>query len=291
MKKFVFLAGLVLLIGCQQKQQQIDRLSVVTDSLSRIAADKDSAILEFLSGFNEIQENLDSIKEVEKLVTVATSNQGELKGNQKQQIMEDIVLLNQLLQKNKDLSASLQNKLNNANSKVGQLQGMVGEFERMVSNLNAQIEAKDAEILTLSRDIERLNIDISQLASQVEQVTQEVQEKSEVIENQTVELNKAWYALGTVKELEDNFVLEKSGGVLGMGRTLKIRKDFNRAYFSEVDIRSFNLLPLQVKKARVITVHPVDSYHVTGEKTADTLFVDNATEFWKASKYLVVVLD
>ncbi len=291
MKKLLFVSGFLLLMSCQQKQQQIDRLGVVTDSLAMVAAEKDSAILEFLSGFNEIQENLDSIKQVEKLVTIATSGQGELRGNQKQQIMEDISLLNQLLQKNKELTASLQNKLNNANSKVGQLQGMVTEFERMISNLNQQIEVKDTEIAQLSRDIERLNIDISQLTGQVEEVTREVQEKEEVIETQTAELNKAWYAMGTVKELEDNMVLEKSGGVLGMGRTLKIRKDFNRDYFSEVDIRTFTLLPLQVKKARVLSVHPPESWHITGIKTADTLFIDNSGDFWKASKYLLVVLD
>ncbi len=291
MKKWFLVVFVVALAGCQQKQQQIDRLGVVTDSLAQVAYEKDSAIMEFLAGFNEIQENLDSIKMVEKLVTVKSSQGGELKGSQKQQILEDIALLNQLLQKNKELTGSLQKKLSGANAKVGQLQGMVVEFEKMVANLNTQIETKDAEIAQLSQDIQRLNIDVSQLTSQVEQVSQEVQEKTQVIENQTVELNKAYFAMGTVRELTDNNVLEKSGGVLGMGRTLKMRKDFNRDYFSEVDIRNFSMLPLMVKKAKVVTVHPAGSYHITGEKTADTLFVDNSQEFWKASKYLLIVLD
>jgi len=291
MKKWFLIIFVVALVGCQKKQQQIDRLGVVTDSLAQVAYEKDSAIMEFLAGFNEIQENLDSIKTVEKLVTVKSAQGGELKGSQKKQILEDIALLNQLLQKNKELTASLQKKLSGANAKVGQLQGMVAEFEKMVANLNTQIETKDAEIAQLSQDIQRLNIDVSQLTSQVQQVSQEVAEKTQVIENQTVELNKAYFAMGTVKELADNNVLEKSGGVLGMGRTLKMRKDFNRDYFTEVDIRNFSMLPLNVKKAKVVTVHPAGSYHVTGEKKADTLFVDNSQEFWKASKYLLIVLD
>lgn len=291
MKKWFLFIMVIALAGCQKKNQQIDRLSVVRDSLAQVAYEKDSAIMDFLTAFNEIQENLDSIKTVEKLVTVTSAQPGELKGSQKKQILEDIALLNQLLQKNKELTASLQKKLNGANAKVGQLQGMVAEFEKMVASLNTQIESKDVEIAQLTQDIQRLNIDVSQLTSQVQQVTQEVQEKTQVIENQTVELNKAFYAMGTVKELTDNNVLEKSGGVLGMGRTLKMRKDFNRDYFSEVDIRSFGMLPLMVKKARVITVHPAESFHITGEKRADTLFVDNTQEFWKASKYLLIVLD
>jgi SMC interacting uncharacterized protein involved in chromosome segregation len=291
MKKLVWLFFTVLLIGCQQKQQQIDRLSALRDSLAQVSSEKDSAIVEFLTGFNEIQANLDSIKTAEKLVTINSARPGELGSSQKKQILEDIALLNQLIQKNKDLVASLQKKLTNANSKIGQLQGMVSEFEKMVETLNARIEEKDAEIAQLTKEVQRLNIDISQLTEQVQKVTQESQEKSETIESQVRELNRAFYAIGTAKELTENNILEKTGGVLGMGRTMKMKKDFNREYFSEVDIRYFTVLPLMVKKARVISVHPATSYHITGEKTADTLFIDNPKEFWKASKYLLLVVD
>jgi myosin heavy subunit len=291
MKKLSWVILTLLLFGCQQKQQQIDRLSALRDSLAQVSSEKDSAIVEFLTGFNEIQANLDSIKTAEKLVTLSAVQPGELGSNQKKQILEDIALLNQLIQKNKDLTASLQKKLNNANSKIGQLQGMISEFEKMVENLNARIEEKDAEIAQLTTEVQRLNIDISQLTEQVQKITQESQEKSQTIESQVRELNKAFYAIGTAKELTDNNILEKSGGVLGMGRTMKMKKDFNREYFSEVDIRHFTVLPLMVKKARVISVHPATSFHITGEKTADTLFIDNPEEFWKASKYLLLVVD
>jgi len=291
MKKCFLFVLITVFFGCQQKQHQIDRLSTVRDSLSKVASEKDSAIVEFLSGFNEIQENLDSIKNVEKLVTLSSSQHGELKSSQKQQIIEDIALLNQLLQKNKEMTATLQKKLNNANSKIGQLQGMVSELQKMVETLNSEIEAKDADIAKLTQDVQRLNIDVSQLTDQVQKVSQDNQEKAQTIENQTVELNKAYYAMGTVKELRDNNVLEKEGRVLGMGGALKMKKDFNHDYFSEVDIRRFSVLPLMVKKARVITVHPVTSFHITGTKTSDTLFIDNSSEFWKASKYLVIVVN
>jgi myosin heavy subunit len=292
MKKLLilFLLGTAL-FGCKQRQQQIDRLSMVRDSLTQVAYEKDSAIMEFLTGFNEIQSNLDSIKTIEKLVTVSSSQSGELKSSQKKQIIEDIALLNQLLQKNKEMTATLQKKLNGANAKIGQLQGLVAEFEKMVANLNAQVEMKDAEIAQLTQDVQRLNIDVSQLTNQVQKVTQESQEKTTVIDKQTVALNKAYYAIGTVKELKENGVLEKEGGVLGLGRTLKMKKDFNRDYFTEVDIRKFDILPLMVKKVKVVSVHPVGSYHISGEKRADTLFIDNSQEFWKVSKYLLIALD
>jgi hypothetical protein len=45
-----------------------------------------------------------------------------------------------------------------------------------------------------------------------------------------------------------------------------------------------------VKKAEIISVHPAGSFHISGGKrTADTLYIDNKAEFWKASKYLVIL--
>jgi outer membrane murein-binding lipoprotein Lpp len=291
MRKFILLAVIFGIAGCHQQKNEIARLSTVQDSLSAVTAEKDSAILDFLVAFNEIQENLDSIKKLEKIVTVARDQQGELRGSRKQQIVEDLALLNQLIQKNKELNASLQKKLGSANSRIGQLQGMVTEFERMVTLLNSQVEQKDVEIVQLSRDIERLNSDIYQLAGEVINVRQDVQAKAQVIEQQTVAINKVFYALGTVKELTDNQVLEKSGGVIGIGRTLRIRKDFNREYFTPADMRGLTYIPLHAKKARIISVHPMGSYRISGTKSADTLYIEDSQEFWKASKYLLLVVD
>jgi outer membrane murein-binding lipoprotein Lpp len=291
MRKFLLLAVIFGFAGCHQQKNEITRLSTIKDSLSVATSEKDSAILDFLMAFNEIQENLDSIKKLEKIVTVARDQKGELSGSRKQQIVEDLALLNQLIQKNKELNASLQNKLGSANSRIGQLEGMVGEFQRMVTLLNSQVEQKDVEIEQLSRDIGRLNSDIAQLADEVISVRLDAQAKAVIIEEQTEAINKVYYAMGSVKELTDNEVLEKSGGVLGMGRTLKIRKDFNREYFTAADMRGLTYIPLHAEKARLISVHPMGSYRISGTKSADTLFIDDSREFWKASKYLLLVVD
>lgn len=292
MRKLLFLfVAIALATGCQQQKKEIARLGLVQDSLSAAAAEKDSAILDFLVAFNEIQANLDSIKRLEQIVSVARSQQGEIKGSRKQQILEDIATLNQLLQRNKELNANLQKRLNSANSKIGQLQGVVTEFEKMVFSLNEQVEMKNIQIAQLNTDVERLSSDVTQLAGEVISVRQVVQEKEQIIERQTETINKVFYALGTVRELTDNNILEKTGGVLGMGRTLKIRKDFNRDYFTETDMRGLSYIPLHTKKARIVSVHPQGSYRISGQKTADTLFIDDRQEFWKASRYLLVVLD
>ena len=104
-------------------------------------------------------------------------------------------------------------------------------------------------------------------------------------------MNTAFYAFGTKKELAEKNVIEKEGGVLGIGKTIKMKKDFNRDYFMKIDIREFNQLPLNTKKAKIVTTHPAGSYHLTGTKTVESLIIDNPEDFWKASKYLLIVVE
>jgi len=292
MKKLMILVlAVVLFSSCHNYKKDTDRLMFVKDSLQQEAAFRDSTIVGFLNDFSEIQANLDSIKKIEKLVTVQSASGRELNANQKKLILEDITLLNDLLKRNKELTASLQKKLKDSNLKVGNLEKTMKEMQVMVDNLEAQTQEKDGEILVLKEDVRKLNVDISSLNEKIAAVETQSQQKTETIETQTNTMNKAYYAFGTTKELKENGIIEKSGGFIGMGKTPVMLKDFNRDYFTEIDIRNFDYLRLMAKKAKLITVHPADSYHFTGNKSSDTLFIDNSAEFWKASKYLVVLTD
>lgn len=292
MKRIIVLVfGIVVLSACHNYKKDAQNLTMVKDSLEQVTAFRDSSIASFLNDFSEIQANLDSIKQIEKIVSVQSGSNRELNASQKQLIIEDIAMLHQLLQKNKELTASLQKKLNNANLKNASLEKTIAGLELMIKNLEAQAQEQDVVIADLTTEVKKLNVDINQLNQKIQVVESESQKKTQTIETQTVALNKAYYAFGTLKELKDNNIIEKSGGVIGLGKTPLMKKDFNRDYFTEIDIRNFDFLRLMAKKAQLITVHPEGSYHFTGKKSGDTLFIDNSAEFWKVSKYLVVLTD
>lgn len=287
----LFIAAILLTVAvsCQNYKKDVSKLTQERDSIAREAELKDSAVTGYLEDFNEIMATLDSIKTMEKLVTVKSSGQREMSYTQKQAILDDVALLNEMLQKNKEQLAALQKKLNNANYKVGKLNSTIAELERLVSSLQKQVDEKDAEIARLNTDVQNLSRDVIQLNEKIAVMETESQEKSNTIDRQVHELNKAFYVIGTRKELEESGVVDRSGGFLGIGRTSVVKEDFNKEVFTAVDIRDFAYIPLNTKKAEVITVHPAGSFHISGEKTADTLFVDNQNIFWNASKFLVVV--
>lgn len=288
MKKLLFVLSVMVLVSCGQHKKEIARMQSKQDSISQLGVQKDNSILEFIGAMNEIQMNLDSIKSIEKIVSVQTAPGTELKAEAKKRIIEDIVQINDLLQKNKELVKSLQGKLRASNVKIA-------ELENMISLLNKQMGEKDTEIASLKQELENLHINVAGLNQKIEQITTEseatIKAKTQTIDEQTIALNTAYYAYGTKKELEEKNVIEKEGGVLGMGKTIKLKKDFNRDYFMKVDIREFNQLPLNSKKAKIVTTHPADSYHLTGVKTVESLVIDKPEEFWKATKYLLIVVE
>ncbi|HEY3369738.1 MAG TPA: hypothetical protein VGK10_02755 [Prolixibacteraceae bacterium] len=288
MKRLLFILSIVVLTSCGQHKKEIARMQAKQDSIAQLAVQKDASILEFMAAMNEIQSNLDSIKTIEKIVSVQSSSGSEMKPDAKKRIIAEIAEITSLLEKNKELAKSLQGKLRSSNLKIA-------EFEKMVAQLNKQMAEKDTAISDLTKKLENLHIDVASLNQKIETITAEseqtIKEKNQAIDEQTIAMNTAYYAFGTKKELVEKNVIEKEGGVLGLGKTIKMKKNFNRDYFMKIDIREFKELPLNAKKAQVVTVHPAGSYHITGVKKAESLVIDQPEEFWKASKYLLVVVD
>lgn len=288
MKKLLFILSVTVLVSCGQHKKEIARMQYKQDSIAALGVEKDNSILEFIGAMNEIQANMDSVKTIQKLVSVQTAPGTELKAEAKKRIIEDIRQINELLQKNKDLMKSLQGKLNSSNVKIKELQTMI-ELQ------TKQMAEKDAELARLNTELENLHVNVTGLNQKIETITAEseatIKAKTQTIDEQTIAINTAFYGFGTKKELDEKNVIEKEGGVLGMGKTIKMKKDFNRDFFTKIDIREFNSLPLNVKKAKLVSYHPDGSYHFTGVKTVESLVIDNQEEFWKASKYLLIVVD
>jgi hypothetical protein len=82
-----------------------DSLQSVNGELNGKLSEKEAAMQEFIASFNEIQENLNAIKEKEKIVNHASAG-GDVKSKQ-DQIKEDIQAIYDLMGKNKNRIGSL----------------------------------------------------------------------------------------------------------------------------------------------------------------------------------------
>jgi len=288
MKKFFYvllIPVLLLASGCNQKK--IDRLQAQNDSLRAVGTDKDSNIAEFVTTFNEIESNLDSIKQVERVID-KSAKAGEVKGSRKEQIKSDITYIYDLLQKNRKLVADLTLKLNKSSKHAAELQ-------KMIDNLNKSIEEKDAQIAELTTELGKLNIQVKDLKVKVSDLNTNVSnlstdnaKKQADIDAKTAALNTAYYVIGTNRELKDKKIISGEGGFIGIGRTKDIMADLNMNDFIKVDITKVNEIPIMKKKINIITSHPESSYRIDGDKTVDKLVILDAKAFWSLSKVLVI---
>jgi chromosome segregation ATPase len=287
MKKTMFLVSVSLLIvftSCNNNKEQIAKLKTTNDSLLSLGFQKDTTVIAYVAAFNAIQANLDSIKGKEMIISKNTKGGGELKQDAKDQINQDINSIYELLQKNRQIVANLKNKLKKSNARID-------ELEKMIATLNTQIESKDADIALLKADLEKLNIKVTELSTSVENLSAANQSKAQKIDEQTKALNTAYYVIGTAKELKAHNVITKEGGFAGLGRNKKLKEDFNKEYFTRIDITTFKGVALGKKTVNVITNHPKTAYQITGAKTKDSLVVKNPAEFWISSKYLVIIAE
>ncbi|MFB6343050.1 hypothetical protein ACE1ET_15080 [Saccharicrinis sp. FJH62] len=285
MKHLILFFALVLTVSsCISKNKHQEELTAVRDSLNTVVANRDTEINQFISDFNDIQTNLDSIKKIENLVKVKSGNK-EISSTTKDEIIQDLIQLQQLLDENKKLVDKLKGMRVADSRKLKSLQ-------KTISLLEKQITDKDNELAALNAKIETLNIDVSDLKSTLEQLNQESERKSQELLQRENMMNQAWYIVESTDSLIDQQIVEKTGGFIGLGKTLKVSQSLNKEDFTMVDIRSFSSVPVNAKKAKLLTVHPEGSFHFeNAEKSVESFVIDDPQAFWSVSKYLVIAKD
>lgn len=283
-------------VACNQKK--VDELTAQNQELSTQKQELSTELEAYMKTFNDIETNLKEIKEREENINLTTSDNVEYKeGDAKAAVVKDIQAINTLMAENRQKMDELQNKLNTSSA----------EFKKLVANLNRRVKEKDEELVALKADLENLNIEKEQLAQNVEKLTYTVDTLSNIktnqseviatqtekIENQTEALNEAFVAIGTYKDLEEEEVVIKEGGLLGIGRTEKLKSDFNNKAFSKIDRTKVNSIPVFAKKIELVTNHPQGSYELSmnEQEEIEKLVILDPDKFWKSSKYLVVVVD
>ena len=249
------------------------------DSLNGIIAQKDSEINDLMGTLNEIEEGFQQISEAEHRVSLAKDGEGV---NKKQKLKEDIQFIADRMKQNRELIAKLQKQLANGTLKGAQLQ-------KTIEGLQKQLEEKDAQLQTLREELDKKDIHIAALDETVNnlntktsRLTAESNQKTETINAQDKQIHTAWYVFGTKKELKEQSIIQDGKVMTG---------NFNKNYFTKVDIRNLSEIKLYSKSAKLLTTHPSSSYSLVRDANKQyTLRITNSQIFWSTSKYLVVLV-
>jgi len=284
MLKILSISALTLvLFSCQQEPETPGtsnggdkELQNKIEQLELDNALKDSVINESLAFFNEIKSNLEAIG-VHKDQIRTLSENPELEPEDKEWILEEIRHINFLREDNA-------RKVKQMNAELKKNGLKIAELEIMVESLTKEIQWKDEQIELLQNELAGLDQQYSKLFDAYQEVAVEV----DVL---TYELNKVYYAYGSESELLENSIIEKKNGFIGIGKKLKLRNDFKSDYFTEADATKSKSFTIRGENAHIITAHPASSYELVENGATTKIKVVDASEFWKISKYLVVLVD
>lgn len=281
----IFLLGLLLVSGCgKKKEQQILDLQEKNAQLQMKFNQKDSLLNELFGSINEIEKNLSDITAREKMITEAPVGEKRMDIDVRTKIMDEIILINNIMEENKKRLAILKDQLKKSDVKTAALQ-------ETIKLLSSKLEEKELEIKALKEQLVKLNFTIETLNATVDTLRDETASQSQVISQQDAligEMNTIWYVVGTKKDLSDKGIIEKAGGLFS--GTMMMSEMINPDYFTTADMRSLSRIAFESSKAELVTFHPEGSYQFLEENDRiKGLEIVKANEFWKSSRFLVIM--
>ena len=283
MKKLLFFAVLAaMVVSCDQKKQQEKQDTMVQqlrDSLNSIITQKNNELDDMMSTLNDIEDGFREINEAQGRVALAKQGEGT---NTKARIRENMQFIQTTMAQNRELINKLKQQLRESSFKSEQL-------KRALETFTAQLEEKDKQMQLLRDELEDRDLYIGELGDKIEglstdvaELKEETTQKSETISQQDKQLHTAWFVFGTKKELKEQHILV-DGDVL--------QSNFNKDYFTKIDIRVDKEIKLYSSSAKMLTDHPSSSY--TLQRDPNKQYILRITDpqlFWSTSKYLVILV-
>ena len=282
MKKLFILFACTLALGaCNTTGGQQEAVLQERDSLQRIINEKNMELDDMLGIFNEVQEGIRRINEAEGRVTIADGNPES--ASSREVIRENMEFIQQAMQQNRELIAQLQDKLKNSSIKTTKMQETIENLQSQIDIQATRIQELEASLAEKDALIEVQSDAIAGLSNDVAALTEENKAKTETVQQQDKELNTAWFVFGTKSELKEQKILAK-GDILKNG-------DFNKDYFTQIDIRYDKNIKFYSKSAQLLSTHPSDTYQLTKDSKGEyELHITDPKKFWSVSKYLVVLV-
>lgn len=279
MKKLTILSVLALAFAftsCDFETQAFKDMRAQRDSIQALQQTQLDELLGYMDIVQDVDSSFEAIRESQNMLSMVSYEEG--KQGVKQRVQENIYMISNLLAENNAKIAELEERLNESDLKNT-------KFQKTINRLKKDLKAKNAEIAKLYKDLESKNFKIDSLLVENQIVGQRAAELTALSEAQLAQLNAqdvalhtAYFFMGTRKELRANDinVKDKDSG-------------YRTSLFTPIDVRTFDRLATDSKSAKILTKHPEGSYELTrGEDKKYTLVIKNPTDFWNASKYLII---
>ena len=291
MRTFIFLIislfSIAFLGSCVENSQKYKALLAKIDSLQSISTDQSGEIDQLLADLNDISAGMQSIREAEHILAIESQSDTKESKSKSQitALKNDMQALSDAIKGYKEKITALEKNNKRQSS----------EFKKLIAGLKEELAVRDQKMNEISQTLAAKEKELNIKSQQIEELNQNVsnlQEEStsqkETISQQDKSLHTVYYLLGTRKSLKEANVISRQG----IFCPPIVSSQAQNAKFVDSDMRELTSIPLNTKKAKILSIHPRDSYTIeTGADEMQTLKINQPEAFWKQTRYLVIMIN
>ena len=280
--------AVIFIVRENRFKEQRTEAQMVHENLNGIIEHRDSVINDLVLTFNEIEKDMNIVREQENLLALSVDDP-EFTNDVRERIVNEIQKMNTMLEENRAKVKALNKQLKASGLKMAALE------DKMV-DLQASLEQRDSSINVLKTDLVSRDFQLAELNTVIDSLDMEVVEREETIQvkdalisQNLAELDKAFLAAGNYKELEEKGIVAKEGGFLGLGKSKVVPASLTDSDFDQISISQTDRIDIHAKKMELISNHPVDSYQVvSNDSIVEYIQITQPQMFWKKTRYAVV---
>ena len=277
----------VLLLGsCVESSKKYKALESERDSLLVVASNVTTDFESSLRTINEIEMALQTVREAENIIILENQE-----GNTNYAVSQ-IEAIDRTIQQNKAKIAELEKQLADAGSKSKQLNATINRLKKeldekdtYINDLRNELRNSQAQVAELTTQVEDLNKNVEDLTENVDNLSAQSAEQQATIRLQDAMMNTVYYMVAPMETLKENDLVTKGG----LFKKESVSKSIDKNLLNTADKRELTTLPLNTKKATILTNHPESSYQLTkGDDEMLSLVIVDQEAFWNISNYLII---
>ena len=241
------------------------------------------------STINEIQSSLESL---EQDLSGQLFTQKEIPGTspeeRRNRIISSIANMRDQIEADKKKIATLEKQLATSKSQLKGVQEIVNKLKASISEKEQIMDELQERLGILN---ETLETERRSSAEEIQKREMTITEKEQQITQQSIEVNTIYYVYGTRKELMSKGIMDRKGGLLGIGKVSTVKQNIPIEQFTSMNLLETQQIsfPATKKGYSILTNHPATSYKVEKEGDQNILTILDATNFRK-QKFVVIEL-
>ncbi len=236
---------------------------------------------------SDIQQSLDAIdQDLSGQLFTQKEIPGSTPEDRRSQIVSSISNMRKQIETDKQKIADLERRLAQSGAQLRGVQDMLAKLKASVADKERIVSELQTSLGIMSETLEsERRLSAEELAKREKTIS----DKQLTIEEQRKDINTIFYVYGTRKELIDKKIIDRKGGLLGIGRVSVVTSQINIDEFSMINLLDTTTInfPSSRKGYSILTNQNAASYTIDKVDNENVLTVTDPASF-RRLKYVVI---